>query len=98
MTEVDKENKRVKVSHKALEKNPYPDCLTRYQKGQEALGIVTGIEEYGIFVNLEPAVDILCKNQKIGSKRITVGDRVTVGIIEINQKKERMYGKLIRKI
>src|SRR5699024_8233056 len=44
----------VTVSAKATQKNPWPDCTKNYQKGGEYVGIVSGVREYGVFVNLEP--------------------------------------------
>ncbi|NHN34869.1 S1 RNA-binding domain-containing protein [Paenibacillus agricola] len=96
IVELDKEKKHVKVSHKATMKNPYPDCLTRYQKGQTRVGTVTGVVEYGVFVNLESGVDILCRHMKIG--KVSKHDRVAITIVTIDEKKQKMYGKISQKI
>lgn len=94
--EVDKENKKVVLSAKALKPNPYPDCTKRYAKGGEYVGKVTGVEDYGIFVNLEPGVDALVRHMKF--ERLRKGDRVILRVYEVDPQKERIYGKIVRKL
>jgi len=55
--EIDKENEKVKVSIKETLPCPWPDAATRYEKGNQYLGKVSGIAQFGVFVNLEPGVD-----------------------------------------
>ena len=94
--EVDKENRKVVLSAKALKPNPYPDCTKRYVKGGEYAGKVTGVEDYGVFVNLEPGVDALVSHMKFD--RLRKGDRVILRVYEVNPRKERIYGKIVRKL
>ncbi|QZT35504.1 S1 RNA-binding domain-containing protein [Caldalkalibacillus thermarum TA2.A1] len=94
--EVDKENQKVTLSAKALKPNPYPDCTKRYVKGGEYAGKVTGVEDYGVFVNLEPGVDALVPHMRF--ERLRKGDRVILRVYDVNAKKERIYGKIVRKL
>ncbi|RKJ51421.1 S1 RNA-binding domain-containing protein, partial [Butyricicoccus sp. 1XD8-22] len=94
--EIDKEEKQVKVSRKALQQNPYPDCLKRYKKGNEYTGTVSGVREYGVFINLEDGVDSLARHLKY--ENVQKGDRVLVRIISTDAKKEHIVTRITRVI
>lgn len=92
--EIDKENKKVTVSRKALQKNPFPDCLKRYPKGSEHVGTVSGVREYGVFVNLEDGVDSLARHLRY--ENVKKGDRVVVRIISTDAKKEHIVTRITK--
>lgn len=92
--EIDKENQKVKVSRKALLPNPFPDCLNRYKKGSEYIGTVSGVREYGVFVNLEPGVDSLARHLKY--ENVKKGDKVLVRILDIEPEKEHISVRITR--
>lgn len=94
--EIDKEEQKVRVSRKALQKNPFPDCLKRYKKGNEYTGTVSGVREYGIFVNLEDGVDSLARHLKW--ENVKKGDRVLVRIVETNAKEQHIVTRITRVI
>jgi ribosomal protein S1 len=93
---VDRENKTVRVSLKELRPKPWPDVLKRYQVGSTHLGTVAGKQHYGIFVNMEPGFDVLCKLRRFDD--VEVGDWVSVKIFEMNQEKEEARGIIVRPI
>lgn len=84
----------VKVSGKQAQKNPFPDCLKRYKKGTEAVGTVSGVTEYGVFVNLEAGVDSLARHLKY--EPLQKGDRVLVRILDADANKEHISAKILR--
>lgn len=92
--EIDKEKREVKVSHKPLLKNPFPDCATRYVKNGEYVGTVSGVQSYGIFVNLEEGVDSLAPHLKY--QNVKKGDKVLIRIVKIDLEKEHISSKIIR--
>lgn len=96
ITKVDKENKQVSVSLKELLPCPWPDAATRYQEGNEYLGTVSGIEEFGIFVNLEPGVDALAPQMKFGAPQ--KGDRVLVRIYKIRPAEHKINARIIKNL
>lgn len=53
-----------KVSAIEEVENPWPSCAGRYQKGNEYVGIISGMHEYGIFIKLESGVDSLLRHLK----------------------------------
>lgn len=92
--EIDLQKKEVKVSAKPLLKNPFPDCATRYQKNGEYVGKVSGVQNYGIFVNLEDGVDSLAPHLKF--QNVQKGDKVLVRVIAVDLEKEQIRTKIVR--
>lgn len=94
--QLDKENKTISISKKAVEISPWPDCTKRFIKGGEYVGKVSGVVEYGVFVNLEPGVDALVPHMRFDHVR--AGSRVFIRIREIDVKKERIYARIMRRL
>lgn len=92
--EIDKQNREVKVSMKPLLKNPFPECAKRYVKNGEYVGTVSGVQNYGIFVNLEEGVDSLAPHLKF--QNVKKGDKVLVRILNVDVEKEQIRTKIIR--
>src|SRR5699024_12329904 len=74
-----------KVSRKAVLKNPFPDCLERYQEGSNYLGTITGFTEAGVFVNLEQGVDTIATAEVV--EDMVVGDKIVIRFINIRKLK-----------
>jgi small subunit ribosomal protein S1 len=94
--ELDKENKTISVSKKAIEVSPWPDCTKRYVKKGEYVGKVSGVVEYGVFVNLESGVDALVPHMRF--EQLKTGSRVFIRIREVDVKKQRIYARIMRKL
>ena len=92
--ELDKKKREVKVSHKPLLQNPFPDCATRYMKNGEYVGRVSGVQNYGIFVNLEDGVDSLAPHLKF--QNVQKGDKVLVRVVNVDIEKEQIRAKIVR--
>ncbi|GLY12720.1 S1 RNA-binding domain-containing protein [Pseudobacillus badius] len=93
---IDPEKKEVQVSPKALQKNPWETAKTRYKVHSEYVGTVSGVRDFGVFVNLEPGVDSLASHLKYQS--LQKGDRVLVRIYRIDYEKEQIQAKIVRVI
>lgn len=94
VVELDRDNKNVKVSAKAAQQNPWPECAKRYHEGAEYVGKVSGVREYGVFVNLEPGVDSLSRHLKF--ENVKKGDRVLVRILGVDIEKQQIRSRIIR--
>jgi len=94
IVELDKENKMLKVSHKQLLPNPWPDCTRRYQKGTRVTGRVSGVVEYGVFVNLEPGVDALCPQPEPKVGRVKKGDKVLVNVSNVDPDTKKISARI----
>lgn len=54
---IDKENRRMSLSVKRLEKNPWESIGEQFKVGQKIKGKISNITDFGIFVELLPGVD-----------------------------------------
>jgi small subunit ribosomal protein S1 len=57
VTEVDVEKRRLSLSLRQAEPNPWEEFATRFRVGSKVKGIVRNLTEFGAFVELEPGVD-----------------------------------------
>ena len=54
---VDRENERFSLGIKQLEPDPWDEIPRKYSIGSSVSGAVTGITDFGVFVELEPGVE-----------------------------------------
>src|SRR5512136_3139766 len=57
VTEVDVEKRRLSLSLRQAEPNPWEEFATRYRVGSKVKGVVRNLTDFGAFVELEPGVD-----------------------------------------
>ncbi len=99
---IDKDAKRFSLSTKLLEKNPWDMVDERYKPGMIVDGRVSGIADFGAFVEIEEGLEGLVHISELtrGKKKglpVSVGDRVRVEILNVNPE-ERKIGLSIREI
>jgi small subunit ribosomal protein S1 len=54
---LDKENRRMSLSVKQLEKNPWQTLSQEFKVGQHIKGTISNITDFGIFVTIKPGID-----------------------------------------
>ncbi|MBP3278483.1 MAG: RNA-binding protein, partial [Butyrivibrio sp.] len=57
-------------------------------------GIITGITEAGVFVNLDNKMDCVCKHPTSGRRMPIMGEQVVVRINSKDEDKKFIYGSL----
>ena len=57
MVSLDKDNRRMSLSVKQLDKNPWESIAEQFKVGQIIKGPVTNITDFGVFVQLVPGID-----------------------------------------
>ncbi len=57
VTEADVERRRLSLSLRQAEPNPWEEFATRYRVGSRVKGVVRNLTDFGAFVELEPGVD-----------------------------------------
>jgi small subunit ribosomal protein S1 len=57
VTEVDVDKRRLSLSLRQAEPNPWEEFATRFRVGAKVKGVVRNLTEFGAFVELEPGVD-----------------------------------------
>ncbi|WP_297599018.1 S1 RNA-binding domain-containing protein [uncultured Cetobacterium sp.] len=96
--EIDMEKRNLKLSIKALTKNPWEILEEEYSVGTEVTGKVTRVVNYGAFVEVIPGVEGLIHssdfswiNKKVNVNNfVKVGDEVKVIITELNKGERKL--------
>jgi len=94
----DRENERVSLGLKQLTDNPWNSITEQYAVGSFIEGTVVNIMDYGAFVELEPGVEGLVhisemfwtKKMKHPSKLISVGETVSVKVLDVDPENKRI--------
>ncbi len=94
---VDREKKRISLSLRQLEQNPWASAEEKYAKGSQVTGRVTRIEPFGAFVELEPGVEGLVHISELDHKRVrkvedvvSLNQMVELKVLEVDPKKHRI--------
>ncbi|MEI7688277.1 MAG: S1 RNA-binding domain-containing protein [Planctomycetota bacterium] len=97
IVKLDKETRKVSVSLKQLEGNPWDDIQNRFPIGSVINGIVTRTAEFGAFVELEPGIEGLVHVSELAGKRVwrvadvaKEGQEVTVKVLSIDPENRRI--------
>lgn len=101
---IDRENERFSLGIKQLRPDPWETAPKKYRVGQVVTGRITGLTEFGAFMELEEELEGLIHVSELGtdthkverpSDVLKVGDTVTAIIISIDPK-ERKIGLSIK--
>ena len=99
ITEIDKEKRRVSISHRLTQENPYIKLEKQHEVGSIVEGIISSINDYAIYVKIEDfdidgflhANDLTYeKNQEEELKKYKKGDKLKVKIIEIKADQQKV--------
>ena len=94
ITEIDKEKRRVSISHRLTKENPYVTIEKKYPVGSEVEGVVHAINEYAIYLkidDLESDVFLHCNDLSYTEsaeeelKKYKKGDKLKVKVLEIRK-------------
>lgn len=90
----DRENDKVSLGYKQLQKQPYELAAEKYHVGDVVKGKVERIKDFGAFISIEPGIDGLVHVSEICHKWIShasevlkVGDEVEAKIISFEKNK-----------
>ena len=96
--DIDKENKRISLSLRQLDRNPWEMLLEKHPVGSKVTGKVRNMTTYGAFVEIEDDIDGMIHvsdmswTRKINnpSELLNVGDEVEAIILDINPDQQRV--------
>ena len=108
ITDIDKEKRRISLSHKLTLSNPYDDVEKKYPIGSKVTGSITSKNEYAIYIKIEEFdIDAFlhCNdlsytdNGEEELKKYKKGEKIDVQIVEIDKAKQkiRVSKKLLEK-
>ena len=99
ITEIDKEKRRVSLSHRLTKENPYEALEKKYPVGSEVEGVVNSINEYAIYLtinDLEIDAFLHCndlsytENAEEELKKYKKGDKLKVKVLEIKKDQQKV--------
>ena len=99
ITEIDKEKRRVAISHRLTKENPYELMEKKYPEGSEVEGTVNTISDYALYVRIESLeIDAFLhcndltygKNPEEELKKYNKGDKLKVKVLEINKDQHKI--------
>jgi len=99
ITEIDKEKRRIAISHKLTIENPYETFMKKYPVGSEIDGVVSSINDYALYVKLNDfeidgflhANDLsYLNNPDEELKKYKKGDSLRVKILEIKKEDQKV--------
>jgi small subunit ribosomal protein S1 len=101
---IDREKKRIGLSIRALQNDPWAQQVAQFQVGQLVEGKITKLAPFGAFARLEGEVEGLIHISEISEKRIEhpkevlkVGDALTLRVIKIDTENHRI-GLSLRRV
>ena len=99
ITEIDKEKRRIAISHKMTLENPYEAFMNKHPEGSEVNGVVSSSNEYALYVKLADfdidgflhANDLsYLNNPEEELKKYKKGDQIKVKVLEIKKDDQKI--------
>jgi len=99
ITEINKDKRRVAISHRLTQENPYSILEKKYPVGSEVEGIISSINEYAIYLkinNLDIDTFLHCNDLTYSNngeeelKKYKTGDKLKVKVLEIKLDQQKV--------
>ncbi len=99
ITEIDKEKRRVAISHRLTQENPYSKLESEYPVGSEIEGVISSFNEYAIYLKLgDLDIDGFLHSNDLSYigkpeeelKKYKKGDTLKVKILEIKKSEQKV--------
>ena len=99
ISEIDKEKRRVAISHRLVQENPYEIMEKKYPVGSEVEGTISSIIEYAIYLKIDELdIDAFlhCNDLTYGNyperelKNYKKGDKLKVKVLEIRKDEQKV--------
>ncbi len=89
--DIDEHSGKLNLSIKRLKDDPWLTINERYQSGTTVTGTVSRVENFGVFVNVEPGIDGLIHSSKLDSAQsFKKGDKISVNVENVSAEQRRM--------
>ena len=99
ITEIDKDKRRVAISHKLTIENPYQTFMNKFPEGSEVEGVISSSNEYALYVKLGKfdidgflhANDLsYTSNPDEELKKYKKGEKIKVKVLEIKKDEQKI--------
>lgn len=95
--DIDRDNRKISLSMKDAEGDPWITILDKYRVGQTLKGTMNKQEKFGYFINIEPGITGLLPISRVkeqagetATKKFKTGDEITVTIESIDPVERKM--------
>ncbi len=88
--QVDRVARKLTLSAKALEDDPWSAVGTEFVGGGVYAGTVVNTTEFGVFVQLTPGLEGLVHVSRLGAARPAKGDALDVRLLEVDHERRRL--------
>ena len=89
-----REKGTIQVSRKEAMPDPWDSVQKHFSVGNEYIGVVSGVTEYGNFINLMPGIDCLCPHMKF--EALNAGYEVLVRIRNISTEERKIEARVMK--
>ncbi len=93
----DKKRRRVSLSHKQIEPDPWAAAVESWPVGTKARGTIENIAKFGVFVTLAPGITALIPVSRTGvpkdrslHRKFKVGAEIEADVIEVDPRRRRV--------
>ncbi len=99
ITEIDKDKRRIAISHKLTLENPYQALMNKFPEGSEVNGVISSYNEYALYVKLDEfdidgflhANDLsYTNNPEEELKKFKKGEKIKVKVLEIKKEEQKV--------
>jgi small subunit ribosomal protein S1 len=94
---IDRENRKIALSLKRLQAEPWAEVASKYQVGQNVVGKITKLATFGAFAEIEPGVEGLIHISELSDERIThpkqvvtEGEQLRLRVIRVDPARHRL--------
>lgn len=93
---IDRERRRIGLSLKQLQSEPWSDLAARYELGSVVPGIITRLTEYGAFARLDENIEGLIHVSELSADEtpptdvVSPGDEVQLRVIRVDPERKRI--------
>lgn len=97
ITEMNPEERKLKLGIKQLSVNPWENAEEKFAVGKTLTGKVVEVKSFGIFVEVEEGVDGFIHNSDFswtGNKKFNKGDTVEFKVIELDVEEQKIKGSI----
>lgn len=95
---IQKEDGKISLGMKQLEKNPWEDVEKKYKVGNKVHGEIRNLTNYGAFVELEPGIDGLIHISDVSwikkishpSEEFKIGDKINAVVLSVDKESKKI--------
>ncbi len=93
--DINVEKKKIALSLRQLEPDPWSLIEGKYKVGDIIEGVVTGIKDFGVFVKIDKGIESLVPKSELNNISVTKDEKVKIKIIRLEIPKRKMISRLM---